>query len=216
LEDPDRALLGELFYNAGSLFEFGLGESTYIASETNIPRYAGVDSDPSWIALAREGALSSPSTNLELWTDTDKQRKGAHFRFYFADIGPTGRWGYPQKSSEDDFHLASLKRHIDSFNYQFSALEVEKEAFEIYLVDGRFRVACAALSFMHAISRGGDMSKVRVIIHDIGKSYRGYSVLLGLTEIVNETSKMWVLKLRPNVNSPELFQLWLDNYFTIK
>jgi len=75
LKDDDRQLLGELYYHADSVFEFGLGESTYIAAATGVPRYAGVDSDPEWVAIARKNARMD------------------HFRFYFADIGNTKEWG---------------------------------------------------------------------------------------------------------------------------
>ena len=68
LDDADRITLGELYYNAESVFEFGLGESTLIAASTGVPRYSGIDSDPVWIAQAR--------------ADSKKD----HFRFNFGDI----------------------------------------------------------------------------------------------------------------------------------
>jgi len=54
IDDADRMTLGELYYNAESVFEFGLvGELTLIAASTGVPRYQGIDSDPVWIAQAR-------------------------------------------------------------------------------------------------------------------------------------------------------------------
>jgi hypothetical protein len=74
LTESDRALLGEVYYNASSVFEFGLGESTQIAAHVGVPRYSGVDSDARWVTQARAKAAKN------------------HFRFYFADIGQTHDW----------------------------------------------------------------------------------------------------------------------------
>jgi hypothetical protein len=56
LSNTDRQLLSETYFNADSVFEFGIGESTAIAAETNLPRYAGVDSSAEWITVARSHA----------------------------------------------------------------------------------------------------------------------------------------------------------------
>lgn len=45
LQDSDRELLGSLYYNASSVFEFGLGESTEIAGEFYVPITGIVDLD---------------------------------------------------------------------------------------------------------------------------------------------------------------------------
>ena len=45
LQDSDRELLGSLYYNASSVFEFGLGESTEIAGEFHVPITGIVDLD---------------------------------------------------------------------------------------------------------------------------------------------------------------------------
>ncbi len=69
----DRELLSDLYFNASSIFEYGLGESTYVAAHTGVPRYAGVDSDVNWVSTARDTVVANLS--------------GDNFRFYFADIG---------------------------------------------------------------------------------------------------------------------------------
>lgn len=196
LDDADRQTIGDLYFKASSVFEFGLGESTLIAAAVNVPRYAGVDSDAVWVSKARETAIASGMH---------------HFRFYFSDIGETKTWGRPT--------LPDLAK--SQYDYQLAALMAEPRAFDVYLVDGRYRVACACLSFLHAIKHGGDLSKVRVGIHDnnrnekegINRTGRHYEVLqeVGDAEIQNE--KLWVYKLKnatdehPNIEQ-ELFDLW--------
>ena len=138
LKDLDRIKLAEIYRNATSVFEWGLGESSFIAAEVGVPRYTGIDSDPTWIKAARD---SSPD----------------HFRFHLGDIGPTGHWGRPDRSRLKKSYL----------NYQFEPLVSEK-AFDVYYVDGRMRPACALVAFLHASARGdSDEEKSPIVmIHD--------------------------------------------------
>eukprot|EP00980_Cylindrotheca_fusiformis_P018632 scaffold6189_cov101-Cylindrotheca_fusiformis.AAC.7 len=134
LDDNDRATLYELYGNADSVFEWGLGESTDIAAQLGVPRYSGIDSHPKWVAQARKQAAA---------------RGMKHFRFAFADIGVTGDWGktYDKK----------LPKVV--YNYQIQPLVGEDKPFDVYLIDGRFRIACFCIAILHALARGGDMEK---------------------------------------------------------
>jgi len=123
LDDADRKASGDLYYSASSVFEYGLGESTLIAAHTGVPRYADVDSDAKWAAQARE------------------KSKLNHFRFNFADISETGLFGNPLDESFQKIQ----------YDYQLAPLVLEDEPFDVYLVDGRYRVACACVSFLHAM-----------------------------------------------------------------
>lgn len=76
LSDEDRILIGRHYRKASSVFEFGLGESTKIAAHVGVQRYSGVDSDAVWVSMARDASMD-------------------HFRFTFADIGQTQKWGHP-------------------------------------------------------------------------------------------------------------------------
>ena len=134
----DRVKLADIYRNATSVFEWGLGESSFIAAKVEVPRYVGIDSDPTWIKTARD---QSPN----------------HFRFHLGDIGPTGDWGRPVQSRLPKAYL----------NYQFEPLLAEK-SFDVYYVDGRMRVACALVAFLHASARGitAEEKSAIVIIHD--------------------------------------------------
>lgn len=177
---PDRMLLGQLYYNASSVFEFGLGESTKIAAHIGVPRYAGVDSDAEWVAKARTASGMG------------------HFRFTFTDIGATGAWGMPEDALLQKIH----------FNYQVAPLAVESKAFDIYLVDGRYRVACACASLLHAMSHGGDMTKVMVGLHDsdIRPFYQRH--FGKVANIVHKSKKLYVYKLKSNVTEEDIFKVW--------
>ncbi len=178
LMNSDRVLLGDIYHNASSVFEFGLGESTQIAAHVGVPRYSGIDSDVKWVAQTRD------KINM------------AYFRFYFADIGQTREWGVPV-----DKNMAKIP-----LNYQLQALYTEAEAFDVYMVDGRYRVACVAASFLHALSRGAHMSTIRVLLHDADRD--AYLPLLKIAEIVERSARLYVLQLRHNVTKHELAGLW--------
>lgn len=89
-----------------------------------------------------------------------------------------------------------------------------------YLVDGRYRVACACASFLHAMSRAGDMKRVRVGVHDWdrGKVGRiedwhwGYWGLVegsdAIAEIEHKSQLLAVLKLRSNTTEHDIMKMW--------
>jgi hypothetical protein len=51
-------------------------------------------------------------------------------------------------------------------DYQVGPLAAELEPFDVYMVDGRWRLACALLSFLHASARGANPKDTIVLIHD--------------------------------------------------
>ena len=73
-------------------------------------------------------------------------------------------------------------------------LDLEDEPFDVYIVDGRYRVACACISFLHALKTGGNMESVRVGIHDNHEEERRYGILRDVADVVVENHKLWVYK----------------------
>jgi hypothetical protein len=202
LTDRDRTLLSRIYGQAESVFEYGLGESTYIADHMGVQRYAGIDSDAAWVANARTNVAS-------------------HFRFYFADIGPTRAWGYPQD--------AKLPKSI--LGYQLAPLIVEPLPFDVYMVDGRWRFPCMLASFLHASSRGADPAQTTVLLHDctdetlfqpvpgsgpqqlrvpIRKEYRWADHLLDMVD--HSGALLCVYKRKPETTDAQLLELWEQHF----
>eukprot|EP00522_Entomoneis_paludosa_P017948 CAMPEP_0172441414 /NCGR_PEP_ID=MMETSP1065-20121228/1970_1 /TAXON_ID=265537 /ORGANISM="Amphiprora paludosa, Strain CCMP125" /LENGTH=329 /DNA_ID=CAMNT_0013190777 /DNA_START=136 /DNA_END=1125 /DNA_ORIENTATION=- len=180
LNDTDRVALAEIYGQANSLFEYGLGESTYIADYLDMPRYAGVDSDPRWISMTRANVSN-------------------HFRFHFADIGSTQAHGAAQES-----HLPKNVLH-----YQLTPLNAEPEAFDVYLVDGRWRVPCMFVSFLHASARGANHQDTTVVLHDCHRDYYHHDETDPLFEIYHvPESKLCVYKRRPDTSNAMLVSMW--------
>jgi hypothetical protein len=192
LTNKDRTLLAEIYGEANSVFEYGLGESTLIANHVGVPRYAGIDSDAAWVANAR----------LTVAT---------HFRFYFADIGETRFWGFPKEK---------LPKNV--LDYQVIPLISEPQPFDVYMVDGRWRLPCLLLSFLHAHARGADPSHTTVLLHDctekhltptkIRVHYRKADHLLDLVK--HSGDKLCAYRRKPATTDEELYDLWLQ-YFDV-
>lgn len=204
LTDYDRVLLAQIYGAADSVFEFGLGESTYIANEMKVRRYAGIDSDATWVANTR--ALVSDN-----------------YRFYFADIGPTVAWGYPKD------RLNAPSKSI--YHYQIMPLAAEKEAFDVYMSDGRWRIPCLIASFLHASARGGDPRKTIGLLHDCFRTEHwmngteplpvkprlAYFKADHLLDLVDHSeSRLCVFKRKPETTDEQLAQFWEENYDLIE
>lgn len=200
LRQLDRAYLSKIYGAAESVFEYGLGESTYIADFVGVQRYAGIDSDAAWVALVRGNVAD-------------------HFRFYFADIGPTIEWGYPKTDG--------LAKRI--LNYQLMPLIVEPQPFDVYMVDGRWRLPSMIVSFLHASARGADHNKTVVLLHDcivkemwdtnstlrldeglIRSIYRSADHLLDIVD--HSGTFLCVFKRRPETTDSQLLKFWEQNY----
>jgi hypothetical protein len=196
LLQEDREMLGRIYSQANSVFEFGLGESTYIANHVGVQRFSGIDSDVSWISMVRD-------------------KVSGNYRFYFADIGKTGDWGTPTE------HLSKA-----AYDYQVVPLLGEPKAFDVYMVDGRFRVGCLLMSFLHASSSlhaeantTTTTSSPTVLVHDCSReAYHVADNLLDLVEFTkpggnddpNERSGMSLCAYKRKIDTTDeqLFKLW--------
>ena len=111
LNSKDREIIADICFSSDSVFETGVGESTKICAFTGVPRHTGVDNALKWLQNAMEAAP-------------------AHYRFHWADIGPIGGYSYPtDPKSQPKWPLSS-----------FAALAAEETPFDVYFVDGRFRL----------------------------------------------------------------------------
>lgn len=185
LNDEDRAVLIAVYGAADSLFEWGLGESSLIADHLGVPRYAGIDSDPNYVAMTRE------------------KMKHSQYRFYTADIGPIKVWGYPLR--------ALVKNPLD---YEIAPLAAEQEAFDVYMVDGRFRFPCLLAAFLHASDRGAPHNKTTVLVHDCSRrEYHLADHLLSFQRA--DKSILCVYHRKANTTDDQLVSLWKENFMKV-
>jgi hypothetical protein len=182
LLDPDRLMIGRLYRRANSVFEWGLGESTLIAKVVQVPRYVGIDSDPHYVNTTRVAV------------------KAPHFRFLLADVGETEDWGYPQQILAKNF-----------WSYYVAPLFAEPDSFDVYLVDGRYRMACLLTAFLHA-ARYGHSDPI-VLVHDCDRAH--YHVADSLLEKMESGGLLCQYKRRSSTSDAQLLYVRINTQYTL-
>ena len=134
---PEVELFCSFLRCCSNYVEFGTGGSTILACSLVRTSVTSVDSSPDWLKMV-EGHCAAQPANLKP-------------TLVHADIGPTRDLGYPQ-----DDRFRNLWPNYHSWIWS------DKAALgaDLFLVDGRFRVAC----FIQALLRASHSSVI--IIHD--------------------------------------------------
>lgn len=120
--------------NASFLLEFGSGGSTVMAAALGVKEIVSVDSSLEWLQKVAE----------------TEEVKRCIFTSHHVDIGKLTNWGNPADKSSA----------ISWPAYYRSVWNVLKAEPDVILVDGRFRVACAFMSILHA------QLGTKIIVHD--------------------------------------------------
>ena len=114
--------------------------------------------------------------NVKQWVEnTENKVNNPNYKFNFVNIGDVIAWGRPKDTVPKNSWL------------KYSMIvQKEQEPFDVYLVDGRFRMACALQALLHGRSNSF------VMIHDFERDY--YQVILEVTEKINQVGKLVQLK----------------------
>jgi hypothetical protein len=163
-----------------SYVEFGCGGSTLLAVRSPVKTIWSVENDPAWIERIRrhpEIAGAEREGRLVIWP---------------ADIGPTKAYGYPATPWWRLFRSA----HRDKWPSYYESIwsEADAAAADLFLVDGRFRVASALAVAMHC----GDQA--RVLVHDF-TGRPEYRALLEVYDKVRQVRSLAVLRRKPDANA---------------
>jgi hypothetical protein len=145
MSDKENDLFLAFLRNSKKYVEFGTGGSTFVASRHVSQSIISVDSSVEWLDKVRSacvGGIVEP-------------------KLIHVDIGPTGDWGYPIDQSTQ----STWGRYHETV----WDLEESKEA-DLYMIDGRFRVACFA-----QVVKNGD-SKSIIGFHDFASRKKYHCV----------------------------------------
>jgi len=124
MSDKETDLFLSFVRNSDHYLEFGVGGSTVVAAQHVGRSVIAVESSQEWIDLVMEACAVGrivPSILL-------------------ADIGPTARFGYPT----DEGTRPKWPRYHEAIWEVAGSGDAD-----LYLVDGRFRVACFAQVILH-------------------------------------------------------------------
>ena len=142
-------------------FEWGSGGSTELASASALHKTSNctrkldsriqsafelhsVDDSAEWLS-----SLSNDSTAIR-----EAQAKG-YLALYAADVGKTGGWGHPLNWESRPEGL----KHKQGTEY-VDKIDAPGGTFDLVLIDGRFRAACALKALQHVASNS------TVLVHD--------------------------------------------------
>ncbi|QDZ19694.1 hypothetical protein HOP50_03g22120 [Chloropicon primus] len=166
----EKEVLYRLYSASNSVFEWGIGSSTIIAAQAGVERLTGVDSAMPWVKKVRKHVPSN-------------------YNIRHAYIGEVKEWGKPVNET-----------HKDLWPNYSEQVNREQEPFDVYLVDGRFRVACAALALLHG------QKDSRVLVHDFQRS--SYQVILEVADKMEQQEKLVVLRRKATTSDAELLVFW--------
>ncbi|HET7313725.1 tetratricopeptide repeat protein [Salinisphaera sp.] len=130
------------------------------------------------------------------WVEALKARLGERCRLVSVDIGPTGAWGYPTSAE-----------HEDAYPRYSQAIFDYDEAFDLILVDGRFRVACTIAAIQHIMQRSAAIEAARIFIHDFWER-PDYHRVLQFLEPVDRADSAGLFRIKPDVESETLSEVW--------
>ena len=170
--------LARRYRAASSVFEWGMGSSTLIAAHSGVSRLSAVDSSEKWVEKCR-GALASAARDAVEYK----------YRLVYVSVGAIGKWGIPT----EDAAKPLWKGYSE-------AVDDESDAFDVYLVDGRFRVACACRAMLH----GG--AEALIVVHDFERPQ--YQALLKVATKLAQVDTLAVLRKRKSTTRDELEKMW--------
>lgn len=122
MKPAEIALFSAFLTTADSYFEYGMGGSTFLASQCVRKRVAAIDSDPGWVANVRKTI-----------GETTKEIVLSH-----VDIGEIGAWGNPKGRTHEHRYPGYSRAILD-----------QPDDVDLCLVDGRFRVSCFLTALAH-------------------------------------------------------------------
>jgi protein O-GlcNAc transferase len=115
MSSPEQALFRKSLDSATHYFEYGCGGSTWQAcTKDNLISVTSVESDLAWIQKVVDTCQASKLKTIH------------------TNIGPTKAWGFP------------ISKPNQSWEHYSKAFDQRHPETNLVLIDGRFRVACAA------------------------------------------------------------------------
>lgn len=129
------------------------------------------------------------------WVDTLKEETGSLCKIDYVDIGPTKEWGYPVDNT-----------HRDKFPRYSKAILKHKTAFDLILVDGRFRVACTLNAIKQTLKKQKNSNDTVIFIHDFWDR-SDYHIVLEFLETHGRAESAGAFKIKPGINIDALSSL---------
>ena len=183
LEKKEEAeTLNKYLSNAESYFEYGSGGSTFEAlKHRNLQKVYSVENSVSW--------LYGYMYRFKFILDNIVEKR---LDMIYVDTGDTGDWGYP------------LNRNINYTNYpEALLLKEEYKNADVFLVDGRYRVACLLQILNYA------KDDAIVMLHDRQRVH--YHEVYKYFDVIEYSGALAVFKIKKRPTTDEFAKLY-DKY----
>jgi hypothetical protein len=184
MTEAESECIAKYVAGATRYLECGAGESTRLACRnTGLEKLFVVESSPEFF-------------NSQVLTDP--QVRVAHaegkLNYKIVNLGPVGMWGVP--SNADLEHLWP--------NYVLSPFLDHESKYDVALIDGRFRVACALACML------ASPEIPNILIHDYApRDY--YHILEKFAQIVQRVDTLVVMRKKPQASILQMRRL-LQSY----
>jgi hypothetical protein len=151
LSENEKTFFDRAVRVSRNYLEFGSGGSTLRALQKSKAKIYSVECDPCWLARMRRYLIFRFFEEKRLFVT-------------MVDIGPVGKWGYPQVDADKNL-----------FPFYSSAIfdRLSSEKIDLVFIDGRFRVACCLMSILKFHKN----SNLRILIHDFCNRPEYHTVL---------------------------------------
>ncbi|WP_162816417.1 tetratricopeptide repeat protein [Halomonas sp. BN3-1] len=150
----------------------------------------------STIWAVREGLVVQGVESDATWVTALADTCGEKCQLRSVDIGPTKEWGFPVNTQPDNRFEAYSKAIYDM-----------PRAFDLVLIDGRFRVACTLTTILHTMEHAENLNNTRIFIHDFWDRPHYHSVLKYL-EIVERVDTAGIFIIKEGLSTEHLQQEW--------
>lgn len=178
--DAEANRVRECYSQADIILEYGSGGSTLLAASQPNKFIMSVESDPIW------------AINVQRAVDFGEHPSPAIV--WHADIGPTGDWGRP--INDDAWR-----------NFHRYPRDIWKQPFfrhpDVVLIDGRFRVACFAMTFLRA-------TKPVVVLFDDYIGRKPYHVVEQLAKPVALHGRLAEFHIEPGPRDIWMYDIFID------
>jgi hypothetical protein len=184
MSQREKQCFNDLLSKSKFYLEFGAGGSTIMAAQSSAQFIVSVESDSAWIAkLKEEGAIKTAELAGRLF-------------LLHIDIGSVGSWGAPVDERR-------IKSWVDYYTQPFILYDFP---FELILIDGRFRVACALATAVFA------QPIARVAIHDYELRTKYYAIEKYF-DIIDSVGTLYIMRKRSKINCRSLYLDIMSNLF---
>lgn len=162
----------------------------------NARNYFEFGSGGSTVWAVKEGLKVKGVESDAKWVNALKDKLGEKCQVEAVDIGPTKEWGFPVSMQESKNFPAYSK-----------AIHQYQQAFDLILVDGRFRVACTMAAIQHILAHSTEPQEARIFIHDFWNRPQ-YHAVLEFLDVIDKVESAGLFKLKMGLKAEAITETW--------